>query len=136
MMLEFDDVLFQIESSRVCRLDRPRWSIIGTEGAFVKYGIDPQEDALRKGDIDQATETPGHEARLRRAQSDGQTVEAPYPTVCAHWDGYYRNIAEHLQGASPLAVTAEQAREVVRLLEAAVRSAESHAVVSGPWGQA
>jgi scyllo-inositol 2-dehydrogenase (NADP+) len=134
MMLEFDTLLFHIESSRICRLDRPRWSIIGTEGGFVKYGIDPQEEALRAGDIDRAAEAPAHQATLRRSGSDGQTIETPYPTVRAHWDSYYRNIAEFLHGRSPLAVTAEQGREVVRLLEAAVRSAETHAVIAGSWG--
>ena len=49
-----------------------------------------------------------------------------------HWDSYYRNIAEYLEGRAPLAVTAEQAREVVRLLEAAELSARSHAVVNDP----
>jgi scyllo-inositol 2-dehydrogenase (NADP+) len=134
MMLEFDDIFFHIESSRICRIDRPRWSIIGTEGGFVKYGIDPQEDALRSGNIDRAAESPEQEGRLRRGSSEGQTVEAPYPTVRDHWDGYYRNIVEYLQGTSPLAVTAEQAREVVRLLEAAIDSANTHAIVAGPWG--
>ena len=79
MVLEFDDVLFQVESSRICRIDRPRWWIIGTEGGFVKYGIDPQEDALRAGDIDRAAEPPELQAMVRRADSDGQTVETPLP---------------------------------------------------------
>jgi scyllo-inositol 2-dehydrogenase (NADP+) len=38
-------------------------------------------------------------------------------------------------GKCPLEVTAEQAREVVRLLEAATESANKHAVIRGPWGQ-
>ncbi len=132
IVLEFDDVLFQIESSRICRIDRPRWWIVGTEGGFVKYGIDPQEEALRAGDIDRATERPEHRAQIRRAGSDRQPVEAHFPTVRGHWDSYYRNIAEYLSGRAPLAVTAEQARTVVRLLEAAELSARSHAVVNDP----
>jgi scyllo-inositol 2-dehydrogenase (NADP+) len=134
IMLEFDDVLFEVESSRVCRLDRPRWWIVGTEGGFVKHGIDPQEEALRGGDIDLATELPEHQAMVRRSATDGQTVEDRYPSVRAHWDSYYKNIAEYLQGISPLAVTAEQGREVVRVLEAATQSAGSHAIVACPWG--
>ena len=106
----------------------------GTEGGFTKYGIDPQEEALRAGDIDRATESPQHEGLIRNAGSDGQPIDARFPTVRGHWDGYYRNIAEHLSGQSPLAVTAEQAREVVRLLEAATESAQTHSVVQGPWG--
>ena len=44
-------------------------------------------------------------------------------------------IADHLQGRAPLAVTAEQAREVVRLLEAAALSAAEQTAVAGPWGK-
>ena len=134
IMLEFDDVLFHVESSRMCRIDRPRWWIVGTEGGFVKFGIDPQEEALRAGDIDRAVEAADHEAIVRRADSDGRPFESRVPTVRGHWDRYYENIAAHLTGRSTLEVTAEQAREVVRLLEAVAISAKTHAVIDGPWG--
>ena len=134
IMLEFDDVLFHVESSRVCRLDRPRWWIVGTEGGFVKFGIDPQEEALRAGDIDRAVEPEEHEAIVRRAGSDGRAIESRFSTVRGHWDKYYENIAAHLMGKCPLEVTAEQAREVVRLLEAATNSAHKPAIIQGPWG--
>ena len=123
IVLEFDNVLFQVETSRICRIDRPRWWIVGTEGGFVKHGIDPQEEALRAGDIDRAAEPPDHEGLLRVAGPSGEVIESRVATVHGHWDSYYRNIADHLLGRAPLAVTAEQAREVVRLLEAATQSA-------------
>jgi scyllo-inositol 2-dehydrogenase (NADP+) len=133
IVLEFDDVLFQVETSRVSRLDRPRWWVVGTSGGFVKTGIDPQEDALRAGNLDDAAEPPEHRGILRREET-GRVVDTPVETVRGHWDAYYANIAEHLQGRAPLAVTAEQAREVVRVLEAATRSSDEHAVIEGPWG--
>ncbi len=58
IVLEFDDLLFQVETSRICRIDRPRWWIVGDAGGFVKFGVDPQEEALRAGDIDAAAEPP------------------------------------------------------------------------------
>ncbi len=135
IVLEFDEVLFQVESSRICRLDRPRWWIVGTGGGFVKYGIDPQEDALRGGDIDRASEPPGHRGTLRREGPDaGSVVEAAVETVRGHWDAYYANIAAHLQRREPLAVTAEEAREVVRVLDAATHSSRVHRPVEGAWG--
>ena len=136
ILMEFGDTLFQIESSRICRLDRPRWWIVGTEAGLMKFGIDPQENALRGGDIDRAAEPTEFQAIVRRADSAGQTVETQFPTKRGHWDSYYRNIALHLEGRSVLAVTAEQAREVVHVLESATRSARDHSTVSGPWGQA
>ena len=76
IVLEFDDVLFQVETSRICRIDRPRWWIVGTDGGFVKFGVDPQEDALRAGDIDAAAEPPQHRghpaARGRRRRGRGE----------------------------------------------------------------
>ncbi len=129
ILLEFDDTLFHVESSRICRLDRPRWWIIGTDGGFVKYGIDPQEDALRAGNIDAAEEPAAHQGVLRTADSSGTTRELPIATVRGHWDSYYRNIVDAIGGRRELSVTAEQAREVVRILDAAVLSAREHRVV-------
>ncbi len=134
IVLEFDNVLFQVETSRICRIDRPRWWIVGDAGGFVKFGVDPQEDALRAGNIDAAKEPSAHEGILRREGAPGEVEETRVPTVHAHWDEFYRNIAEHLAGRAPLAVTAEQARDVVRLLEAAGRSSREHALIDGPWG--
>jgi scyllo-inositol 2-dehydrogenase (NADP+) len=133
IVLEFDGVLFQVENSRVCRLDRPRWWVIGSDGGFVKYGVDPQEDALRAGDIDRASEPPEHASRVVRGEGAAASAVA-VETVRGHWDAYYANVADHLLGRAPLFVTAEQGREVVRVLDAAVRSANAGTFVEGPWG--
>jgi scyllo-inositol 2-dehydrogenase (NADP+) len=61
-------------------------------------------------------------------------VDTPVEVVRGSWDAYYANIADHLASGAPLAVTAEQAREVVRVLDAAGRSSADHVVVEGPWG--
>lgn len=132
IVLEFDAALFQAETSRICRLERPRWWIVGTQGGFSKHGIDPQELALRAGDLDAASEPEPHVGRLV-IERDGATVEAAVPTRRGSWDGYYGNIAAHLLDGEPLAVTAEQARAVVSVLEAAEHSARVHRTVEGPW---
>jgi scyllo-inositol 2-dehydrogenase (NADP+) len=135
IVLEFADVLFQAETSRVCRLDRPRWWVLGTAGGFVKHGVDPQEDALRAGDLDAAAEPLGHRGRLL-GEVGGAAAEELVETVRGSWDAYYANIAAHLEDGAPLAVPAEDGREVVRVLDAAARSAREHAVIEGPWGRA
>ncbi len=53
---------------------------------FVKYGIDPQEDALRAGDIDRAAEPVEQQGLLRLMQPSGDVVETRVPTVRRHWD--------------------------------------------------
>ena len=113
-VLEFDGVLFPIVTSRICRLDRPRWWVLGTEGAYVKFGIDPQEDALRGGDIDRASEPPEHRGRLRVGTDPGAPggmVETVVPTVHGHWDAYYANIADALLAGATLGQAITQAVE-------------------------
>ncbi len=132
IVLEFDGGLFQAETSRICRLERPRWWVVGTAGGFSKSGVDPQELALRAGALDAATEPEEHLGRLV-VERDGATVTEIVPTVRGSWDGYYANIAAHLLDAAPLAVTAEQARAVVAVLEAAEHSARHGRTVEGPW---
>lgn len=134
IVMEFEGTVFQVETSRVCRLDRPRWWIVGTGGGFAKFGVDPQEEALRAGNLDLATEPAGNRAMLRRAGESGAVVETEVEPVRGSWDSYYANIAGHLAGNVPLAVTAEPAREVVRILDAAGVSSRRHVMVEGEWG--
>lgn len=134
ILMEFEGTQVQLETSRVCRLDRPRWWVVGTAGGLVKHGVDPQEDALRAGNLDAASEPGECRAVLRRAGDDGSVRETIVPTVRGSWDAYYGNIAAHLRANAPLAVTAEQGREVVRVLDAALQSCARHEHVEGPWG--
>ena len=69
-----------------------------------------------------------------RRRTSGEIVETVVESVRGHWDAYYANIADHLNGLAPLAVTAEQAREVVRVLEAATRSSAETRDDRGPVG--
>ncbi len=133
ILMEFDHAIVQVETSRVCRVDRPRWWVIGTDGGFIKYGIDPQEEALRAGNLDAASEPEALHAILRRSDESGQIVEGRVPTLRGAWDSYYAGIAAHLIQGAPLPVTAEQAREVVRVLDAAVASHREHRLVEGTW---
>lgn len=140
IIMEFDHAIFQAETSRICRIDRPRWWIVGSGGGFVKFGVDPQEEALRAGDIDRAEESEDHQGILSTATdpdpatTNPATTQRRLPSIRSHWDAYYANIAAHLTRSEPLAVTAEQGREVVRVLEAAVESHHAEKGVEGPWG--
>ena len=93
--LEFEaGTIVEIETSRVCRLERPRWSILGTEAAARKYGVDPQEDALRRDDLSSGVEPPEHRWRITR--QDGADVHCQeLESVRGSWDSYYANIADH-----------------------------------------
>ena len=133
IVLEFDEVTFTVETSRISPLERPRWWVIGTEGGFERIGIDPQEDALRSGRFDRVEDF-GESRTIVQTIRDGKASTRTIAPTRGSWDSFYANIAAHLEGRADLEVTAEQGREVVRVLEAAGLSSDNHIAVEGPWG--
>ena len=124
-VLEFEDgLLYTIEVCRASRIPKPRWRVLGSRGSLEKTGLDPQEAFMREGRIDDATQPPEDRARVV-ADVDGTVTERVLETVPGRWRCYYENIADVLLRGAELAVKPEEAAEVVRVIEAAMRSAES-----------
>lgn len=115
---------FTVEVNYLRAAERARWYVLGDRGGLVKYGLDPQEKALIAGDITQAQEPPEHRAHLWLREDD-QTIERTIGSVRGDWREYYRNIARVLLQGEELAVKPEEAREVIRAIEAALQSAET-----------
>jgi len=118
-----DGRTFTVEVNYLRAAERPRWYVLGDRGGLVKYGLDPQEEALRTGNIGAAVEPPQHRARVW-VHEEGQVTERTIDSVRGDWSEYYRNIAGVLLRGEKLVVQPEQAREVIRVIEAALQSAE------------
>jgi scyllo-inositol 2-dehydrogenase (NADP+) len=103
----------------------PRFVVHGTGGSFVKEGVDPQEAALRSGEVPGPAgwgeETEGRWGVLTRSSDDGLAHEA-VRTLPGDYRRYYENVRDAVRGVAALAVTPEDATRVVRLLELAVQS--------------
>lgn len=56
---------FMIEVSRLCRIPKPRWVVLGEEGTLVKEGLEPQERSMLAGKIEAAKEDPQNYARVK-----------------------------------------------------------------------
>jgi len=111
-----------ITTSSVAHQGKPRWYVLGTAGALVKDGSDPQERAMIGGNIDAARERPEDYARLALT-AIGQPAVLTVETVPGRWRAFYDNVAAALRGQAALAVTPHSARATMAVLEAARRSA-------------
>ncbi|KAL8992045.1 MAG: hypothetical protein Q9169_007413 [Polycauliona sp. 2 TL-2023] len=110
-----------------------RFWVRGVGGSYKKYDEDPQESHLtsgmRPGDSGFGIEPEDHYGILTTSQESTMT-SAPYPTVqpAADTDTTYKAIYTHLAaavaGKGDVAVKAEEARDVIWLIEAARRSSE------------
>ena len=119
---------YSVEVNYLRAAERPRWYVLGDKGGLVKYGLDPQEEALRAGDIGKASDPPEHRARVW-VYEGGQVRERSIETVRGDWRTYYRNITRVLLHGEELTVKPEQARDVIWVIETALRSAEQGVTV-------
>lgn len=110
--------------SSMSAINKPHFHIFGDKGAFIKYGLDPQEDAMRAGQIDAAVEAEACYGKLH----DG-TSEVTIPTQPGRWRSYYENIRDVLTSGAELAVKPQEVRRVMAVFDAAFRSAQSGQVI-------
>ena len=111
----------------------PRFVIHGTRGGYLKYGLDPQEEALKRGETPRGEfwgyEAPERWGTLLLAQGDS-FVRDQLPTAPGDYCQYYANVRDALLGKAALAVTAEQALRVMRALELAQTSSRQGCTLS------
>lgn len=103
----------------------PRLIVHGRKGSFVKYGLDPQEDRLRKGQKPKHTLGDDPEEQwgiLNIVDDEGRTIREVVPSVPGNYMAYFDNVYKTITGKSQLNVTPAQARMVIAVIEAAYES--------------
>jgi len=108
----------------------PSFALHGTKGSFVKYGLDPQEAALKAGRTPDEPDWDVEPAELYGKLTSPDGMRA-IPTVPSSFIRYYENIRDAILGKARPAVTPESALDVMRGLELAVASSRERRVV--PW---
>lgn len=130
--MEYDGFFVILKSSYLVREQGPRFILHGTEGSFLKSGIDPQEQDLKDG------KTPGVPGWGTEPESawgklnttlDGKHFEGPFETVPGNYPAFYSKIYETLRDGHPVPVRAEDARNVIQLIEACRQSNLSRSAV-------
>lgn len=96
---------------------RPRFSIHGTAGSFVMFGLDPQEDQLRAG-ADVLDPTFGVDASLRGTLTAADGCSSAIPSERGEWLSFYRGVAAAIADGAPPPVVPEDALTGLRIIEA------------------
>jgi predicted dehydrogenase len=109
----------------------PTWIVHGTKGTFMKYGMDPQEAALKEGrtPTEPAWDTEPPELFGKLISPEGTRV---VPTLRSSFSQYYENIRDVLLGKATLAVTPEWSLDVMRGLLLALESSRQRRVLEWP----
>ncbi|MFL5580194.1 MAG: Gfo/Idh/MocA family oxidoreductase, partial [Gemmatimonadaceae bacterium] len=112
-----------LRMSAVAARPGPRLRLLGTAGAYTKWGLDVQEAALRAG------ERPGGRGWGVEPESQWGTVgvgeeEHPVPTEPGDYGAFYAEVGRAIRENAPPPVDPNDAVAALRVIEAARRSAE------------
>ncbi|WP_326694832.1 Gfo/Idh/MocA family protein [Streptomyces sp. NBC_01766] len=112
----------------------PRFRVLGSSAGYVKYGLDPQEAALREGKRPGTAARWGEEpesqwGRLGSGESPLTGGGVPVPTLPGDYPAYYAAVAAALRDGGRPPVTAGEAAAALDVLEAARVSAREGIVV-------
>jgi scyllo-inositol 2-dehydrogenase (NADP+) len=106
-----------LTSSLLAAAPRPRFGLYGTEGSFVKYGLDPQEPqalaGMSPGDPGFGVEDARWHGTLTLA--DGTTERIP--TQRGHYLAFYEAVAAAILDGAPIPVDPADARTGLAIIE-------------------
>jgi scyllo-inositol 2-dehydrogenase (NADP+) len=134
--LRHPNVTVMLSANALASQPRPRFTLRGTNGNFVKYGLDPQEDRLKR-DPKFAQEGWGEEPEAAwgklAVMEDGALVERRVETIPGSYRNYYAGVRDAILGKAPAPVEALDAWRVARILEWAMQSSEERREIPCVW---
>lgn len=119
-------------------VDQLRFWVRGTKGGFKKFHLDPQEDQLKVAKAgaplpgDFGVEVKGRAAAVTTVGVKGELERKTWETVSPPptYVEYYRVFGKAVAGEGEVPVKAEEARDVLRIVEAALLSSKEGRSVS------
>ncbi|MDT7582052.1 MAG: scyllo-inositol 2-dehydrogenase [Pseudonocardiales bacterium] len=124
-----------LHAGSLMRAPGPRFEVHGDRGSFVKDGMDGQIAAMlaggRPGGPGWGAEPPERHGTLT-VDIAGLPATARLASAAGAYETFYREMAAAVRGEGPVPVPAEQARDVIRVIEKAMESSENGRVVGYP----
>ncbi|PIJ51685.1 oxidoreductase [Erwinia sp. OLTSP20] len=120
-----------LHASMLVAAESPRYQIHGTKGSYVKYGLDPQEDSLKAG-VRPPQQDWGYDMRdgLLTLQQGDSLVGKSLLTTPGNYPAYYAAIRDAISGRGSNPVSADQAIQVMELIELGLQSSEKRQTLS------
>jgi predicted dehydrogenase len=127
LVLQAESVAGQLWMSAVAADAGPRFRILGSAGAFVKYGMDPQEDALIAGrrPITSALDSWGREDESAYGRIGADSNWRAVQSERGDYADFYRAMASAMHDEGPVPVDPRDSVAGLRVIEAARKSASS-----------
>ncbi|GHO42815.1 Gfo/Idh/MocA family oxidoreductase [Ktedonospora formicarum] len=122
--------------SQVARISGPRFLVRGLRGTYEKWGLDPQEDALKDGKTPENQTIWGAEPRERwgrlATSIGGINFDGQIETEAGNYPQFYAQLRDALRNGRTPPVDPYEVIEVLRVIEAAHKSSQERRLIDFP----
>ncbi|CAG5069563.1 putative oxidoreductase YdgJ [Dyadobacter sp. CECT 9623] len=127
--LGYKDKLVIVKSSLMVYENKLRYVLHGTKGSFIKGGLDPQEETLRK-DILPDTQPWGVEPEDRWGTLYSEGASAIIESEAGDYASFYQNVYDAIVNNAELAVKPEEILRTTRVIDLAIQSSDEKKVLN------
>ncbi|NCW11975.1 MAG: oxidoreductase [Chitinophagia bacterium] len=121
-----------ITSGMVFMQQLPAYKVYGTKGCYIKYRADIQEDELLAGKIPQGEnwgKEPQSQWGILSTDHNGSIHSEIIPSLPGNYGQFYTYMADAILHDAPVPTSAKEGANIIKVLEAARKSARLKAVV-------
>lgn len=130
--LHYPSFTATLKSGMICTIPGPTYMLHGTNGSFVKFGLDIQEATLNSG-AKPVGEDWGKEPEeiwgSINAKYQGLKIRGKLESEPGDYRDYFINLRDAINGEAELAVKPEEARNVMHIIELAFQSSREKRTV-------
>lgn len=128
--LTYPDLKVVLHATMLAATESPIFTLHGMAGSYIKYGLDPQEERLKAGEMPPRADW-GYDARdgsVTLSQGEDLITQV-IPTLPGHYGAYYAAIRDAILFGKPNPVTASEAILIMKLIEAGEKSAKEQRTI-------
>lgn len=122
LQLHYGDKEILLHASALAALPPPRFMVHGTRGSYVIAGLDAQEAQLKAGLHPGDAGFGKNAAGLLRVADETSDQQQTWNTLDGDYAGFYRALADTLCDGAPFPVSAQDAVEVMTIIDLAISS--------------
>lgn len=132
VIMDYGKLKATLKSNYLSKIPLPRFTLHGTEGSYMKNGLDPQEDALKnygyRKSAEWGTEPPEFWGMID-TKINGLNFSGEIETIGGSYAEFYTNLYDAIVHGKELAIKPEEAMNTIRIIECAMESSRFRKVV-------
>jgi scyllo-inositol 2-dehydrogenase (NADP+) len=132
LLLYYQNLRVRLHSSYLVREPLPGYILHGTKGSFLKHKTNIQEEALDKGILPETAAwgvEPEDQKGFLHTERDGKVIREYVNSEHGNYNDYFSGVYKAIREGAELPVPAEEALDVIRVIQASFESSTQKRVV-------